>query len=145
MAVSTSRMAKELLSMAILDDRLNRGHLKVLSVLVDHLNSETGKCWPSRNLIASRVGCEAVSVSNRLLELHKIGYFTRKKERVTAAGNRVLTVYTIGKFDRDQDKDGQAPSAIADDLKSLGRKAFWMARKAEAIREQEQNEKVRNT
>jgi hypothetical protein len=79
---------------AIMDDDLERGHLRVLAQILRHLNWNTAKAWPGRSLIASKLGIDPTTVSKRICHLKK-GYLISGRERVAEAGNRSMTHYTL--------------------------------------------------
>ena len=68
-AVSAERIRR-----AIRDDKLDRGHLKVLANLWERFSDETCTAWPSRERIAEEEGLELKSVANKLYDLKRLGY-----------------------------------------------------------------------
>ena len=94
-------LCKECLVTAITDRRLDRTHLRVLACIVEHVNRHTAKAWPDRRTIATALGIEPVTVSNKLRELRLWGYLIAERERVPEANNRSLMVYTFGNIDHE--------------------------------------------
>ena len=70
----------ESLQRGIPDDRLDRGHLKVLNYLCKCLNGLTMTAWPSRARIAAEVGMDEKSACNKLYELRRWGYVTWERQ-----------------------------------------------------------------
>ena len=83
----------------MLDRRLLRGHLAILASIAMCINNDTARAWPSRQTLAIMAGMDAEAVTNRLIELRKMGYLVAERQRVPEAANRSLTVYTFGKVD----------------------------------------------
>ena len=102
---------------AIADARLDRLHLKILTVIGEHINRLSAKAWPSRQKIAEAVDVEPRSVSNKLSELRRFGYLVADRERVPEANARRLTVYTFD-IDNIRTKESAARSLRAMTSKS---------------------------
>src|SRR5690348_11738953 len=61
------------------DKSLPSSAVKVAWVVFDHHNSTTGKCYPSRETIATRLGITIRSVALALAALERGGYLLRKR------------------------------------------------------------------
>lgn len=85
----------ETLAMAIRDDRIDRGCLKVLVELIDSMNRETWTSWLGREAIADRTGVSIKTAGNCIYQLKALGYIVGEKRETPQAGNRVLMHYTL--------------------------------------------------
>jgi len=94
-------LCKEAAFTAIADSRLQRGHLRLLCAVLEHMNTRSAKAWPSRQTLADALGMSLKTVSNLLREIREYGYLVAGKEAVPEANNRKLTVYTFGNIDHD--------------------------------------------
>jgi hypothetical protein len=80
------------LGLAIRDPRLNRAHLLVLQKLMSMLSSETGACFPGRDMAAEAVGLEFDRAQNCFYDLRRRGYLRWEKR---AQNGRQLFHYTL--------------------------------------------------
>lgn len=94
LARGTLHVAWDRLNLAVHDTRLQRPHLRVLAVLLDHLNARQGTAWPSREFIAMRCDITVRSVQNILYELRKLNYVSWEKRKLDGDGRR-LVQYTV--------------------------------------------------
>lgn len=85
----------ETLAMAVRDDRIDRGCLKVLVELIDTMNRETWTSWIGRQAIADRIGLSVKSAGNYIYQLKALGYIVGEKRETPQAENRVLMHYTL--------------------------------------------------
>lgn len=85
----------ETLAMAVRDDRIDRGCLKVLVELIDSMNRETWTSCLGRDSLAERIGITVKSAGNYIYQLKALGYIVGEKRETPQANNRVLMHYTL--------------------------------------------------
>lgn len=85
----------ETLSLAIRDNRVDRGCLRVLAELVQSMNRETWTSWLGRDELAHRCEMTAKAAGNYVYRLKALGYIVGDKRQTPQADNRVLMHYTL--------------------------------------------------
>jgi hypothetical protein len=96
LAVKTHRLEAivDVLQVAIRDPKLDRGHLRALANVTEHINPKTGTAWMSRQHIAEAEGLGHKQVHNKLYTLRTRGYLDWERRTHPETGKR-LDFYTL--------------------------------------------------
>ena len=105
---------RDALAAACCDDRLHRGHRRVLVAICNHINGTTGMAFPGRARLAELTGLAISTIGPTVSALRRLGYVVDDR-RAPKPGERALTHYAIRLPDTAEVVAGDAAEVVAGD------------------------------